>query len=132
MKHISRMIIFSALSIYVTELWNRGFHAPSDILNYLKAAAIIAIIYYLVTPLSKLLLLPLNILTMGLISVLAYFIVFYLVFHAIPIITIKPWISPSFSYNGITVSPYHIGYWQNVALSAISVSSVINVLELVL
>ncbi len=126
------MLLFSAFSLAVTSLWNRGFIISPDLASYVKASIAIAIIYYFITPITKLLLLPLNLITMGLMSTIAYFILFYLVFHAIPIITIRTWISPELSYNGINISSYHIGYWQNVVLSAISVSSIINVLELVL
>ena len=77
MKKIFRMIIFSGVAIFLTSLWNSGFIIASDPMIYLKAALIIAAVYYLIIPISKIILLPLNILTLGFVSVIFYAAVFY-------------------------------------------------------
>jgi uncharacterized membrane protein YvlD (DUF360 family) len=73
------MIIFSGVAIFLTALWNKGFAIKQDPMIYLKAALLIAAVYYLVLPISKLILLPLNIiLLLGLVSVIFYSAVFFL------------------------------------------------------
>ena len=91
MKKILRMIVFSAVAIYFTSLWNKGFIIETDWMIYLKASLVIAAIYYLVVPVSKLILLPLNIITLGLVSVIFYSLVLYFFLNKFSLIQIKPW-----------------------------------------
>lgn len=132
MKHVVRMIVFSAASIFLTSLWNKGFSINADFMTYFKASILIAILYYLITPLSKIVLIPFNILSLGFLSVLVYFGLFYVVFHYFPLIQIKEWVFPGMAVFGLKVPSFPLNYWQNVAVSAVSVSSIINFFELAL
>jgi len=84
MKKIFRMIIFSGVAIFITALWNKGFVIKADPLIYLKASLIIALVYYLITPISKIILLPLNIFTFGFVSVIFYAVCFLWIFWLLP------------------------------------------------
>ena len=119
MKKIFRMIIFSAIALYVTSLWNKGFVLNMDWKNLLISTLVVAALYYLINPLAKIVLLPLNFLTFGLISLVVYFLLFYLLITHYSFITIKSW----------TFNSYQISYYINIALSAFSVSTIINFLE---
>lgn len=132
MKHVFRMIVFSVASIFLTSLWNKGFTIQPDPMTYLKASVLIAILYYLITPLSKIVFIPFNILSLGFLSVLVYFALFYFVFHFFPLIQIKEWIFPKTSIFGFSIPSFPINYWQNLILSSVSVSSIINFFELAL
>lgn len=129
MKKIFRMIIFSGVAVFLTSLWNKGFIIENDILTYLKASLIIALVYYLILPLTKLILLPLNIITLGLVSVIFYGILFYLVFSNIGLITIKAWHFGGGKFLSFIIMPMDINYLTNIFLSAVSVSTIINLLE---
>lgn len=113
------MLFFSAAALYLTALWNKGFIIDGDISTYVKAAILVAIIYYLVRPLTKLVLLPLNILTMGLVSVVVYCFLFYFVADFFSLIEINSWV-----IQGVSLSKT-----ANVFVSAISVSTIINLIE---
>lgn len=119
MKKILRMIIFSGIAIFLTALWNKGFVIKMDPLIYLKASLIIALVYYLIVPISKLILLPLNIITLGLFSTVFYAIVFYFLLSHFDVISIKEWI---FLENKISVL-------VNIFVSSFSISTIINLLE---
>ncbi|HEX7542556.1 MAG TPA: hypothetical protein VF385_00530, partial [Patescibacteria group bacterium] len=80
MKKILRMVIFSGVAIFLTALWNKGFIIKQDPIIYLKAALLIAAVYYLILPISKLILLPLNIISLGLVSVIFYSAVLFFLF----------------------------------------------------
>ncbi|MEK9169947.1 MAG: phage holin family protein, partial [Patescibacteria group bacterium] len=88
MKKILRMIIFSGVAIFLTALWNKGFAIKQDPMIYLKAALLIAAVYYLVLPISKLILLPLNIISLGLVSVIFYSAVLFFLFDRFSLITV--------------------------------------------
>ncbi|MGB9883182.1 MAG: hypothetical protein ACPLRN_01555 [Microgenomates group bacterium] len=132
MKKIFRMVIFSAIAIFLTSLWNQGFFIKNDFFIYLKASLIIALIYYLVVPLSKIILLPLNIITLGLVSVIFYSLILYFLLNNYSLIKITSWNFPGTSFLGIIIAPLFINQLVNIFLSAISISTIINLLEKIL
>ncbi|GAB4218852.1 MAG: hypothetical protein Fur009_2030 [Candidatus Microgenomates bacterium] len=129
MKKIFRMIVFSAVAIFITSLWNKGFIIQNNFLIYLKASLLIALVYYLIVPLTKIILLPLNILTLGLVSVIFYGVLFYLVFNNIGLITIKAWYYGGGKLFNIIIMPMDISFLANIFLSSFSISTIINLLE---
>lgn len=129
MKKLFRMLIFSAVAIFLTSLWNKGFIISFNWQPFLKAVVTIAVIYYLVVPFSKLILLPLNILTLGLVSFLVYLLALHILSNSLLIITIKDWVLPGLSFNGINIDKLDISYFGNLVLSSLSISFIINTLE---
>lgn len=125
MKKIFRMIVFSGLALFLTALWNKGFQVSFTPEVFLKALFLVAVLNYLIVPISKLVLLPLNILTLGLVSLLVYFLLFHFLLTRYSLVIIKGWVFPGFWLIGKT----NINYWQNVLLSALSVTTIINFFE---
>ena len=119
MKKIFRMIVFSGVALYLTSLWNKGFILNLDWKNLLISTLAIAVLYYLINPVAKMILLPINVLSFGLISMIVYFLLFHFVITHYALIAIKSW----------TLNSYPISYYLNVALSAFSVSTIISFLE---
>lgn len=132
MKKLFRMVVFSALAIYLTSLWNKGFILPNTLSMFIKATLAITIIYYLVLPISKLVLLPLNIITLGMMSFLVYLFALHLLNSGFNFITIKDWVFAGASFLGLTVPKTSINYLFNLVLSSFSISFVINFLEQIL
>ncbi|MBI5127510.1 phage holin family protein [Candidatus Roizmanbacteria bacterium] len=132
MKKIFRKIVFSGIAIYVTSLWNKGFIIQNDWMFYLKASLVIASIYYLIVPVSKLVLLPLNIITLGLVSVVFYALVLYFFMDKFSLIQIKPWDFDGLKLFGMIITPLKINQLTNIFLSAFSISTIINSLEKIL
>ena len=132
MKKIIRMIIFSTIALYLTSLWNKGFLIKFDWLVYLKASLLLAAIYYLVLPLTKIVFLPLNIISFGLVSLVLYGVIFYFFINHTGLIEIKSWHFSGASFYGIIISPKEISYLANIFLSAFSLSTIINLLEKIL
>jgi len=129
MKKIFRMIIFSGVAIFLTALWNKGFIIKSDPMIYLKAALIISAVYYLIIPVSKLILLPLNLLTFGLVSVVFYAAIFYLLLNRFGVIRIEEWVFSGAKILGITLGKIKISGTSNIFVSSFSISAIINLLE---
>ncbi|MFZ6035149.1 MAG: phage holin family protein [Patescibacteria group bacterium] len=122
MKKISRMIIFSLIALYLTTLWNQGFIIEASPWVFVKAALLSAVVYYMVRPLTKLVLLPLNILTMGMVGVAVYCLLFYLSASFFSLVSVTGW-----TFQGIDITQT-----ANIFVSALSVSTIINLLEHVL
>lgn len=129
MKKIMRMVLFSLTAVYLTSLWNKGFIIDPSWEPYLQTTALIALAYYLVIPISKIVLLPLNFFTMGLLSTLLNILLFHLLDQALTIIQIKPWVLTNLSFFGITVGQLQFSYVGNLLLISFSVSAIISMLE---
>ena len=123
------MIVFSMIAIFLTSLWDKGFVVKPDFLTYTKASLLIALIFYLIFPISKLILFPLNILSLGFISTIAYCFIFYFLSKYFSLIDIKSWTFSKGTFLGIAISQLKINQITNVFVSSISVSTIINFLE---
>lgn len=132
MKRIIRGIIFSGLSLYLTSLAIRGFTIKHDFKPFVFATLILAVVYYLIVPLSKLILLPLNVLTLGLVSVIAYILLFNYVIHYFGFISIHPWVFEGISIFGFIIPKTPLNYIATLISSALLYSTIINLFELVI
>lgn len=128
MKKIFRVIIFSMTAIYLTSLWNYGFTFAKEPIGFIKAGLIIAFVFYLILPLAKIILIPLNLITLGLASLIFYFAVLHFL-NSYSVVSVKPWDFYGLSYHGIIIPKIHINYMINLFLSSLSISTVINLLE---
>lgn len=129
MKKIFRMFLFSLVALYVTSVWNKGFLLHSDWTTLLKAAFAVALIYYVIVPVSKIVLLPINLLTLGLASTIVSLFLLYLLSHSFHLIDIKEWTFGGISLLGMTIQKMHISGGWNLVLSSISISVIVQSLE---
>ena len=129
MKKILRMFIFSAIALYLTSLWNIGFTITSDPNLFFKSAILIAVAYYLVVPISKVILLPLNILTFGLVSFGIFALFLYIMNFHLGYIQIGDWVFQGGTYFGIHLNNVIITEQGNLILSAFFISAIIKLLE---
>jgi len=129
MKKIFRMIVFPLSAIYITSLWNKGFIIKLDFISLLTAVIVISIIWYILLPISKIVLFPIQILTMGLVSTIVYFLLFYFFVSKFSFIDIKSWVFPEVSLLGIVIAKTQISFIANVLISSLSISSIINLEE---
>lgn len=127
MKKLFRMIVFTGLSLYLTSLWNKGFILPNNLWFFTELVIFTVIIYYLLVPVSKIILFPINLITFGLGSFLLYLLLIYFLDY-FALVTIKNWQFPGFSFV-INIPKVQISYLGNVFLSSVSLSSIINLLE---
>ncbi len=129
MKKLIRMLVFSGVSVFLTALWNKGFLIPSNHTQLAEAIVLIAFAYYLVLPIAKTILLPLNILTLGLVSIVLYALLLYLTTTYVPLIHVKDWIFPGLAFNALKIQKMTISYLENLFLASFSLSAIITLLE---
>ncbi|MBI4225490.1 phage holin family protein [Candidatus Roizmanbacteria bacterium] len=132
MKKISRMLIFSAVALYLTSLWNKGFRINFNPTIFIQIVLLITVFYYFVMPIARLILLPINWLTLGFLSSILYFLLFYFFITRFSLVQIKPWDFPGLTFYSITIKSFHVGYLLNILLSSLSLSFIINFLEAIL
>ncbi len=122
MKRIIRTLIFSATSLYLTSLWNKGVVLSFKPTDFIILVLALVALNYIINPLMKVILFPFNLITLGTISLIVYFFLFHLLVQYFSIIKVTAW-----TFNG-----FYINYYLNLALTAISISFIINFLELCL
>jgi uncharacterized membrane protein YvlD (DUF360 family) len=132
MKRILRMLVFSGVALYGTSLWNKGFILMSDTSQFVQVTILVALLYYIIRPVTKLILLPINFFTFGLISLVVYFFLFYVTTTQFSLVEIKEWMFSGATFLGLTIPKMKVSALQNIALSSLSVSVIIKALEKVL
>jgi len=128
MKQIIKTIIFTALALYITSLWNSGFTIPHTLTSILITTLVTALCFRIILPISKIILFPFQILTFGLIGFFVAMFCFHIMseLHLIQIIS---WKYAGGTILGFSVGAFSISYLLNLALSALSVSVIIQITE---
>jgi len=132
MKKIFKAPIIAAAAIFLTAVWNKGFTLPLTIEQFIYAAIFITVTVYLLIPLSKIILLPFNAISFGLVSFIFYLFLLHLLSSGFGWIVIKAWQFSGFSILGFNIPALDLSYLGNLILSALSISTVINILNAVI
>jgi len=122
MKTILRQVGINYLSIFLSFNIYQGFSVENSFQVILIASIVWLLLNKIVKPIIKLLLLPINLVTLGLfswaISVITLFLLQYLIIG----ISIEPNFFTGFSYQGFIIPSFYI----NILFSYIITSSLIN------
>lgn len=129
MKKIFKAPIIAAAAIFITAFWNKGFVLPKTIEGFILAAMFITITVYLLIPLSKIILLPFNLISFGLVSFIFYIFLLHLVSSGFGWIMIKAWNFSGFGIFGLSIPAIDLSYLGNLILSALSITTIINILN---
>ena len=132
MKKIFKAPIIAAAAIFITALWNKGFVLPSTIEQFIIAAIFITVTVYILIPLSKIILLPFNLLSFGLVSFIFYLFLLHLVSSGFGWIMIKAWHFSGMNVFGLNIPAIDLSYLGNLILSALSITSIINILNTII
>ena len=123
------MLLFASVALYLTALWNKGFIYSPDWVQFLQIAVLLALVSYMVVPLSKIILFPIHLLTFGLLSIVCYMALFYLVDKYSAMIVIKSWVLPGFNLAGVAIRQVTFSEAGNLLATSVSASVIINTLE---
>mgnify|MGYP001557941828 CR=1 FL=1 len=135
MKRFFRGIFFYTVALFVASLIIPGFKLSTDIRGLLLCGFVLAILFMFVDPFFKLLLLPLNIMTMGLISVISQLITFSLFVWLFPnIIHINAWYFSGFSLPqlGIKIGGFMVAKFLTIVSATFIISLMVTLLSFVL
>jgi len=129
MKRLIKIFLCTGLALYITSIWNKGFILPTTIDGLINIVVIMAVIYYLIVPISKIVLFPLNLLTMGMVSFLLFVFLIHMISGISGLMIIKPWEFPGISLLGIAIPRTVLSYPANLLLSSLSFSGIITILQ---
>ena len=122
MKVFLRHILINLLVIYLVDIFYDGFSIIHDTKTLLSAAVIWLLLNKIVKPIIKLLLLPINLITLNLFSWVISIITLFLLQAIVGGIQITTYNFPGFFYQGFTVPPVFI----NIFVSYLITSTALN------
>ncbi|KKT39915.1 hypothetical protein A3K29_03980 [Candidatus Collierbacteria bacterium RIFOXYB2_FULL_46_14] len=122
MKIFLRHVLINLLVLYFTDLFYPGLSLPHDFKTLLSASVIWLLLNKIVKPVIKLLLLPINLITLNLFSWVISLFTLFLLQILVGDISITSYAFPGANFNGFIVPPLFIG----VFLSYILTSTLLN------
>lgn len=122
MKAFLRAILVNLLVIFLVDAVYPGFSILHDAKTLITAAVIWLILNKIVKPIIKLLLLPINLITLNLFSWVVGLITLFLLPLIVNGISITPYDFPGFNYQGFSIPPFHLSLF----LSFVVASSFLN------
>jgi uncharacterized membrane protein YvlD (DUF360 family) len=128
MKSLLRHIFINYLIIYLASLIYPGFSVTATIKTLLTASIIWLLLNKIVKPIIKLLLLPINLITLNLFSWLVGFLTLFLLQVFADGVSISSYFFPGFSYSGFSVPSFNV----NIFLSYLATSILLNSLQSVI
>ncbi len=128
MKTLLRVFLGSLLGLLITQKLVGGFKIPNHLQTVVFAAGALTFIYVFVRPILKLLFLPINLLSLGLLSWLINVAVLYLLTLLVPQISISAWQFPGVSYQGFIIPAYNLSQIGTFIVTALTLSLIINFL----
>ena len=125
MKTILRSIVYNAASIWIVSLLISGIVLEKKFETLLVAAFALGLINLLVKPIINILLLPLNLITLGAFRWVVNVVALYLVTVVVPDFKIIPLDFAGFSYRGVVIPPISL----NLIFSFIVISFLISLVS---
>lgn len=123
MKAFLRAILVNLLVIYLVDAVYPGFSILHNAKTLITAAVIWLLLNKIVKPVIKLLLLPINLITLNLFSWTVSLITLFLLPLIVEGINISPYYFPGFSYQGFSVPAFHL----NLFLSYVAASTFLSI-----
>lgn len=125
MKVFLRHVLINLLVLYLTDLMYPGFSILHDLKTLLSAAVIWLLLNKIVKPIIKLLLLPINLITLNLFSWVISLLTLFLLQVLVGGIRIESYSFPGASFEGFVIPAMFLGTF----LSYVITSTLLNALH---
>lgn len=107
MKTILRAFFIGLFSLFSGSKIISSFSYEGGIQTLLFGAVVLTFLNFFIRPILKILFLPLNVLTLGLFSLVLNAILLYLLTVILPEFIVKPYYFPGFTYSGFILPAIH-------------------------
>ncbi|HUD19109.1 MAG TPA: phage holin family protein [Patescibacteria group bacterium] len=131
MKHVVRVFLFNVFALWITSQFFPTLVIPHGWQVTLFAGLMLSILMLIVAPLLRILFIPINILTFGLLSWFINVIVIFLLTIFVPEIRIMPWTFPGSTWSGFSIPAVHLSYFLALILTSLSITTIADFLHYV-
>lgn len=131
MKYLVRVFLFNIFALWFTSQLLPTLVISEGWQTMAFAGFILSILMLIIAPILKILFIPINILTFGLLSWLVNVIVVYLLTIFVPEIQIQEWLFPGTTWAGFVIPAAHISYTPALILTSLCVTTIADILHAV-
>ena len=124
LKKYLRLLLINFLCLWLVVKILPGVTIEGGFQTLAAAALALMIVNLLIKPLVKLLLLPINLITMGAFRWLINVLALYFVTMTVPELKIHAFFFPGFSYQGFIIPSMHLGIFWVYVLTSLLISSI--------
>ena len=128
MKTILRALFINLITLYLVDLILPGLTITAQTVIYLSAALVWTLLNKIIKPFIKLLLLPINLITLGLFSWVVNVITLFMLSYFIKGVTIHAFSSPGINFQGFIVPSLHFNLFLAYIITSIILSLVHSVI----
>lgn len=129
MKYLIRVFMFHCFSLWFVSQILPALTITGGWQVLLFAGFTLSILMLLVSPILKILFIPINIITFGLLSWLIDVIVIYLLTVFASDVSVRAWTFPGVSVAGFVIPQIHLSYIFSLILVSLAVSFFVNLLH---
>lgn len=108
MKKILRNTLINALALFLISLVITGIHISGGLVTFLFGGFALSLLFLILKPILNIIAIPLNLITLGLFSVLTNVIIYYLLTVFVPNISITDFTFQGFSSAGFTIPEVYV------------------------
>lgn len=131
MKHLIRVFLFNVFALWLTSEWIPALVAPGGWQTILFAGFTLSLLMLIVVPLLKILFIPINIITFGLLSWCINVIVIYLLTVFVPEIQVRAFVFAGATWAGFVIPRMEVSYLWALILTSLSISTMTDILHYV-
>lgn len=129
MKRFAKHIIFYALALYLTSQIVSGLTVAKGIDTLLLAALILAILHALFEPVFNIFLMPLSVLTFGLITSIATLASMFVLTKVFTKVSIHPFKFEGMSFFGVEIKPFSAGILLSYVIVSVIIFAIVRFLR---
>ena len=129
MKYILRLWLFDVFALWVVTNIFPAFRIIGGWQSIFVSGIILALLILIVKPILKILFIPINFLTFGLLSWFVNVIVVYVLTLIAPSVAIAPWTFPGATWAGFVIPGVSFSYLASLIISTIFITCIVTILE---
>ena len=129
MKRVLRYYLINLVALWLTTELVKGLSYTGGVKTLFAGAAIFAAINIILVPLLRILLLPLNLLTLGAFAWITNVLALYALTSVVPGFHLLPYSFPGFSYDGFTIPAAFLSSLWVAILASFVISIVTHLLH---
>jgi len=129
MRYLARVILYNMFALWITSQIIPTLSVEGGWQAFLIAAVTLSVLMLVVAPLLRILFLPVNMLTFGLLSWVINVIVIYLLTFFVSDVHITPWTFPGGAWQGFVFPSVALSYTAALVVSSLTVTFFSNVLR---
>jgi putative membrane protein len=122
MKHLVRSFLFNVFALWFTGQILPAFSISGSWQTLLFAGLVLSLLMLVIKPVLKILFIPINIITFGLLSWIINVIVVYLLTLLVAQVQVTAWIFPGVAMWGFVIPQISLSYIASLILSTFSIT----------